>query len=254
MIFLLLPAYNEADGIVELLREIDAVRPRLPSRLQCVVIDDGSLDGTVELVKPFASTEECVLVQHDSNRGLTQALQTGVRYAVEHGGPGDLVAAMDADLTHDPIYLLELTARIQDNADVVVASRFVDGGEEIGVSQARHILSAGASLTYRLLAPWVKVKDYSCGYRLMRWEILDRAIQRWGDRLLEAPGFACTGELLVKLATLSAPERITEIPFTLRYDAKRSQSKMPALQTIFGTISMLLKARKIPHTAENPSE
>lgn len=244
MIHLLLPAYNESDGIIELLDEIDAVRKRLDVPVRVIVIDDGSTDGTGDAVSRVAESDKVVLLRHDLNRGLRHALETGLTYALEQGGDGDLIGAMDADLTHDPVYLADMLARVQSGADVVVASRYAEGGKEVGVSLWRHILSEGASVTYRLLAPWVHVRDVSCGYRLVRWELVRKGRDHWGDALLEAQGFACTGELLVKLALLTAPEKMAEIPFTLRYDAKRGPSKMPTFRTIVGTLCMLLKARR----------
>ncbi len=255
MIYLLLPAYNEAEGILELLREIDAVRNRLKEFLCVVVVDDGSTDGTGDLAETMLELgqpkpEKLVVLRHPQNRGLKAALLTGLDWILKEGKPGDLVAAMDADLSHDPVYLLDLAAKAETGFDVVVASRFAQGGQEIGVNAYRHVLSAGAGLAYRIFAPWMHVHDVSCGYRMIRWDLLRKAHEHWGEHLLEAQGFACTGELLLKLAALTAPDKVTEIPFTLRYDAKQSESKMPTVRTIMGTLSLLLKAHKIKHTID----
>lgn len=244
MIYLILPAYNEADGILELLREIAEERGQFQDALLAVVVDDGSTDGTADLVESVVRPGSVVLLRHARNQGLRQALDTGIQYVLQAGKPGDLVGAMDADLTHDPKYLREMAEVMAQGKDVVIASRFARGGHEVGVSLHRHILSRGASLTYRLFAPWIRVHDVSCGYRLLRWELLALARQQWGERLMEASGFACTGELLIKVAALTTPDKIAEIPFTLRYDAKRGPSKMPTWKTIAGTLRMLIGLRK----------
>jgi dolichol-phosphate mannosyltransferase len=81
------------------------------------------------------------------------------------------------------------------------------------------------------------VRDYTCGYRAYRVSLLQRAVEKYGDRIITREGFACTDEILVHLSTLT--KRITEIPFVLRYDKKRSRSRLPLFRTIWETLKML---------------
>jgi dolichol-phosphate mannosyltransferase len=86
------------------------------------------------------------------------------------------------------------------------------------------------------------VRDYTCGYRAYRAELLRNGFERYGEGLIERAGFACTDELLVHLATLA--RRIEEIPFVLRYDLKRGRSKLPLWQTMIATFRLLLHHRR----------
>ncbi len=252
MIHILLPAYNESDGIVELLNEIEAVTSDLDEPMRSVVVDDGSTDGTAEQVRTYDGSLPVVLLEHEQNRGLGGALETGINEIIRSGEPGDLIVTMDADLTHSPRYIPQLYATMKEDIDVVVASRYAAGGEEIGVSGFRRLLSHGAAWFYRFALGHIGVHDFSCGYRMIRWDVLKKTRDGWGDRLFEFPGFSCTGELLLKILGFSHPSRFTEIPFSLHYERKRGESKMPTLRTIRGTLALLFAARRLRRPPENP--
>ena len=79
---------------------------------------------------------------------------------------------MDADLTHSPKLIAELRSAMNAEIDVVIASRYAKGGEEIGVSVFRKVLSHGAALVYRLALGRIGIRDFSCGYRMIRWDVL----------------------------------------------------------------------------------
>ena len=108
----------------------------------------------------------------------------------------------------------------------------------------RKLLSHGAWFTYRMFFPNVPLRDFSCGYRGFAWDLLRKTVDQWGGRLFEAPGFACTGELMLKMLAHTSPARISEIPFELHYEAKGGKSKMPAFQTVLGTLELLIQARR----------
>ena len=119
---------------------------------------------------------------------------------------------------------------IQAGKDVVIASRYADGGKEVGLSHARHIFSGGASFLLRLFFPIPGARDYTCGYRAYRVELLQRAFRVYGPELIEERGFTCMAELLIKLGKLGA--RLGEVPLILRYDLKSGPSKMKVMATI----------------------
>ncbi len=244
MIYILLPAYNESETIEDLLREIDSAAPTFVESCRVVLVDDGSMDGTADRVRRHTGPTPVLLLQHERNRGLAGALQTGIAEIVRSGQPGDLVVFMDADLTHSPKLISELRRAVQGDADVVIASRYAEGGQELGVSVFRKLLSHGAAMVYRLALGVDTVRDFSCGYRMIRWDVLKRTYETWGNRLLEATGFSCTGELLLKVLAHTEPARLTEIPFVLHYERKRGQSKMPVWKTVLGTLRLLWAARK----------
>jgi len=253
VIHILLPAYNEAEGILDLLREIEATAPSLDEPMRAVVVDDGSTDGTAQQVRSYSGSLPVELIEHEQNRGLAGALETGIAEIMRSGHSGDQVVTMDADLTHSPRYIPDLHAAMTEEVDVVVASRYAAGGKEIGVSGFRRLLSHGAAWFYRFALGDIGVHDFSCGYRMIRWDVLRKTWEGWGDHPFESPGFACTGELLLKTLGYSHPTRFVEIPFVLHYERKRGESKMPTWRTVRGTLGLLLNARRLRQPPGNSS-
>lgn len=241
MIFILLPAYQEAQNIKPLLQNIETIS--LPQPVHAIVVDDGSTDGTADEVNSFAGSIQVSLITHEVNRGLAAALRTGIDAILRQAQDDDAVITLDADGSHHPKYMQHLVRALHEGNDIVIASRYADGGKEYGVSMIRLLLSRGARVCYRLFLSHLPVRDFSCGYRCIRARVLRHTVERWGSRLLESPGFSCTGELMLKMVLHTTPDKITEVPFELHYEDKKGKSKMPAFKTIIGTLNLLLRSR-----------
>lgn len=243
MIYIVLPAYNEERDIRALLERIRDVMtdPALDGKV--LVVNDGSTDGTVSVVNAFAQTVPLELLQHEKNKGLGQAITTGLRRASELASGSDIIVAMDADNTHDPKLIKQMVQHIQAGKDVVIASRYEKGGEEIGLSWPRHVFSWGASFLLRLFFSIPGAKDYTCGYRAYRGELLHEAFKYYGDRFIEERGFTCMAEILLKLGGLSA--RVGEVPLVLRYDFKSGQSKMKVFRTVWRYLVLIVKSKSL---------
>jgi len=173
MIYILLPAYNEEKDLPPLLKRVKAALAG--QEYQVLVVNDGSQDQTLSIARAWAEQMPLTVLDHGVNKGLGQAMLTGLSHAVEVAGPDDLVVAMDADNTHDPALTLRMAQQIFAGKDVVIASRYAPGGEEIGLTPIRRLLSRGASFLLRLFFPIQGALDYTCGYRAYRVEFLRRA-------------------------------------------------------------------------------
>ncbi|HET8646137.1 MAG TPA: glycosyltransferase family 2 protein, partial [Vicinamibacteria bacterium] len=129
MIVVVLPAFNEADALPPLLRRLQAVSVgHFGSALSVIVVDDGSTDGTAEAARAGAAGLAVKVVAHEVNRGLNEAMRTGLLAALEQAGEDDIVITMDADDTHAPGLISRMTMLIEEGNDVVVASRYAPGG------------------------------------------------------------------------------------------------------------------------------
>lgn len=247
-LWVLLPCYNEEKALPLLLDQLGGLAGTLfreqGIRLAAAVINDGSSDGTHEVAAKAASSTllpglELTLLSHKVNKGLGAALKTGFSYVLENADVDDLAVTMDADGTH-PVHtiLLMIEAALQ-GADVVVASRFVAGGREIGVSKRRRFLSRLCSCLLGFLLPLKGVRDYSCGFRLYKVGILIRAVERYGSNYFTESGFACQAELLLNLCRIKA--QCAEVPLVLRYDLKQGASKLRFRQTIWRYVALVTR-------------
>lgn len=162
----LLPTYNESDNlprIVPLILAQDA-------RLEVLVVDDNSPDGTGRLAEEMAQTELRVHVLHrPAKEGLGRAYLAGFAWAVQKGY--DLVFEMDSDFSHDPRYLRDLIAA-SSGADLVVGSRYKKGVNVINWPMARLMLSYFASVYARTITR-MPVTDATAGFKCFHRRVLE---------------------------------------------------------------------------------
>ena len=228
-IWLVLPAYNEAENLPPLLDRVRlAWSGRFPFRV--LLVDDGSRDETVSVAKAAAHRMPVDIVRHERNRGLAAAIRTGVQEVCRRAGDRDVIVTMDADNSHPPELVVSMIERLDAGYDLVIASRFVRGGREEGVPWKRRMLSRAAGLVFRSVCPIRDVRDYTTGFRAYRASLLKELWNLHGDRLVESTAFSVMTELLLKARELRP--RIAEVPLVLRYDLKSGASKMRLGRTI----------------------
>lgn len=161
-VFVVIPTYNEAANIGLLIGELFALP--IP-RLQVVVVDDNSPDGTAEVA---ASTKVAYpgrvhIIQRQGKQGLGTAYLAGFRYALDHGA--DYVVQMDADFSHLPRYIPEFLQHVP-HYDVVVGSRYSSGGElDPAWGRGRYRLSRWANAVYVRLLLGLDVRDATGGFK-----------------------------------------------------------------------------------------
>jgi len=204
-----LPTYEERENIRAM---IDAVLAASP-RVDVVVVDDGSPDGTGALVAGLRATDPRIaLVSRTGKLGLGTAYVAGFRFglAADYGA----IATMDADGSHDPGVLPAMLAYLDaGNADLVIGSRYAPGGSVENFSAARKLNSAVANGMARLLLG-LRVRDCTSGFRLYSAPLL----RRMRLEALKSTGYSMVPELLYEAAFSGA--RIVEVPIAFRNRAK----------------------------------
>ncbi len=241
-VWISMPAYNEATRLPDLLARWGEVMGQLGRDHRYVLVDDGSTDETPEILRGFAAQQRVDIITHRPNQGLGVSLRDGLRFVAAHGVDDDVVVMMDADNTQPPELLATMLERMDaTGCDVVIASRYRTGAEVVGVSAFRRLLSFGARVLFQVAFPIRGVRDYTCGYRLYRVAMIRRALERYGDRFCDRPGFECTADILLRLAKLGA--RFEEVGMVLQYDRKGGDSNMPVGRTVGKTLGLMLARR-----------
>lgn len=232
-----LPAYNEAASIRDLLDRIAAVCRASSLAFDVLVVDDGSADDTGALARSSADMLPVRVLRNDPNGGLGFTIRRGLRSALERASDEDIIVTLDADLTQDPSFVPAMLETLdRTGADVVIASRYRRGSAVEGLSPLRHLLSYGASALVTLVRPIHGVRDYSCGFRLYRARVLRWGFATYGDGFVSENGFACMLEIAERLRGHAA---FAETPFVLRYDAKRKGSEIKIWPTIGAYLRVL---------------
>jgi dolichol-phosphate mannosyltransferase len=210
----MIPTYNEKENILPLIDEINSLGIK---NLEILIADDNSPDGTWKLVEEKKKTTKNIrLLRRFQNKGRGFAGIDGFREALRLGA--DRIIEMDGDFSHSPEHIPALL-KAADDADVVLGSRFVEGGKLERESRIRNVVTALAVKYLNLVLGYRKIKDPTSGYRCFKKETLEKIKL---NTLKAADPFVVT-ETLYRCKTLGL--EIAEIPITFR-DRAAGKSKL----------------------------
>ena len=211
-VLVIVPTYNEADNVLQIAERLHAAVPYA----HLLVVDDGSPDGTGRLADGLVARHDWAHVLHRTEKaGLGAAYVAGFAWAAEQGY--DVVVEMDADGSHAPEQLPRLLAALED-ADVVLGSRWVPGGEVVNWPTSRKVLSRGGN-AYTRLVLGLPLRDATGGYRAYRRSVLDAL--PLGD--VHSQGYCFQVDLAWQ--AWRAGNRVVEVPITF-VERERGESKM----------------------------
>lgn len=208
-----IPTWNEIENIASLAEAVLAQDPRL----EVLVADDNSPDGTWKLVAELAAKNPRIhLLHRTTDKGRGRAGRAAFTWALDHGA--DFVFEMDADWSHHPRHLPAMIGALEGGADVVLGSRRVPGGEDVGRTALRRAITAASNLYVRLLLG-LPVRDCNSGYRGFR----RAALEAIDVRHAFSPGPAIVHELLYKARLRRL--KIVEVPIRFQ-DRERGTSTL----------------------------
>ena len=206
-----IPTYNERESIDQLLREV-----RRLVDVDILVIDDGSPDGTADAVADVQAEDPAIhLLVRPRRLGLASAYITGFGHAMRHGY--DLVFEMDADLSHPPRFI-PLFLQKMNEADLVIGSRYVQGGDIMDWNCLRHLISRAGNLYARTILG-SHLRDLTSGFKCFRVA----ALQRFDLSSISSEGYCFQIEMSHLFACNGL--RVVEIPIVFE-ERRAGQSKM----------------------------
>ncbi|MFB1483910.1 polyprenol monophosphomannose synthase [Corallococcus sp. RDP092CA] len=208
-----IPTYNERDNIGPITQAVLAADPRV----DILVVDDNSPDGTGQLADELAAKEPRVRVLHrEKKEGLGRAYLAAFRWALAEGYT--YILEMDADFSHDPRYLPTFLDAAEGGADLVLGSRYVDGGGTVNWGVGRKLISRGGSLYARSILG-VDVRDLTGGFKCFNRRVLERI----DLDAVRSTGYAFQIELTYR--TLRNGFTVREVPIVFE-DRRVGHSKM----------------------------
>lgn len=195
MISIIVPTYNEKDNIKMLISVIHSVLNGLNYEL--IVVDDNSPDGTADIAEKLSKEYPIRILKRDGKLGLASAILHGFRNA-----KGDVLGVIDADLQHPPEYMKYFIGTINDGYDIVIGSRYVEGGKIEGWDKFRSMISKGAIV---LCKPLTNIKDPMSGYFFIKKDVIK-------DTIFSSIGYKLLLEILVK----GSYKNVKEVPYTFK--------------------------------------
>ncbi len=220
------PCYNEADGIPQLREKLTPVLDRVASRrdVELILVDDGSRDDTFNLLnRAFGSRPNTRVVRHERNLNLGGAVRTGVKES-----RGEWIANLDSDCTYDPALLEPMLAEMEKGADLVTVSPYHPEGRVDGVPAYRMFLSGSLTAMYRLILR-KRIYTFTALARVYRRSVYDRIASPAFD-------FTCLAEMMLK--ALKQDLRVAEVPAVLSV-RRFGESKMKTARVIQAHLRLL---------------
>ncbi|MFN2398395.1 MAG: glycosyltransferase family 2 protein [Gemmatimonadaceae bacterium] len=224
MIYICVPAYNEAPTVGLLLWRIRKVFADYSREYEVIVLDDGSTDATAETLVPYSEVMPVTVIRHPERRGYAAALDTLTRAADKRTRHPrrDAMIVMQADLTDQPQHIPELVKRFEGGADIVVAEH-ASGSSDVPPAVRK----------LRRIAPWLirmfvrvnGVNDPLGSFRLYRISVVRELLKRFGDTpIVGGAGWAANVEMLARLERFA--RRIETVALDSRYDLRSRDSRV----------------------------
>ena len=214
---IVIPTYNEADTISSLIKELFEKVKQLVERLDVLIIDDSSPDGTADIARELGDKyDKITVIQRPKKMGLGAAYKEGFRHVLEKLD-SELIVQMDADHSHKPSEIPNMLEKIRDY-DYLIASRHVDGSDVIGWGVGRKATHSVAGAIARMCAK-IEIKDSTSGFRMFKKKTLEKI----DFEKIRSDGFAFQVEVLHQLKQLGM--RGLEVP-TVFVNRTEGSSKM----------------------------
>ena len=217
-----LPTYNEEENIENIIQQIlKEEKNQSKHTFSILVVDDNSADETQAIVQRYISTNPKIHLVTGEKKGLGDAYKRGFKFAI-NDLDADLIFQMDSDGQHDASLIPNFVSYIEEGRDVVIGSRFIDGGTTPDFSFSRLLMSKVGNLLVRYVGGITEVKDCTSGYRAIRATYL----KELDFSYLSTRGYSFQSSLICDLAWRGAD--ISEIP--IEFSSRNSGDSKLALR------------------------
>jgi len=218
------PTYNESENITELCKRIFKIK----KKVDLLIIDDNSPDGTSDIVKKIKKkNRNLILIKRKSKLGIGSAFRAGIKFAVEN--KYNILVTLDADLSHQPEEIPKLLLKLKEN-DFVIGSRYIAGGKS-NYTGYRSIISRTANIACRTLLN-INLHEFTTSFRAYNYKCL----KILHSLPVLSEGYSSFMETVFYISKNNL--QYAEVPIVFK-DRYKGKSKIPKLQIIYGGLKLI---------------
>lgn len=232
-VIIIIPTFNEKENLAHLLEKACSACREQKILPLFLIVDDNSPDGTGDLARELAGKYPLEIIQREGTRGIGIAYKEAFAYVFANHKP-EYILAMDGDNSHDPKFFASLLNKASEGFDVVLGSRYINGGNITGWGFSRKLISRGANFLTSLVLK-LNLADVTTGFRCYRAE----ALKKINLNLIKSDGFSFMEEILFYCR--KAGLRIAEVPIDF-IDRSRGESKL-GLKDIIKVFTTIVRLR-----------
>lgn len=248
MVYFLIPAYEEEGTIGLLLYKIRQVMRDVRRDYLAVVLDDGSADGTAQVVEQYQRILPVKLLRHAENRGFGPGLDRLVREAarLSRYPERDIAIVLEGDFSLSPDAVPDMVREIEAGADVVIGSRSHHDSDPGEPPSGKRLGTRVVHTVLRAVMPLPGVSDYSSTFQAFRIGTLKRAIDAHQENLITSRDAAASVELLLRLGRFHPT--FAEVPVRCRYDIRPRPSRYRWLRAVRNQLSLTGRVDRVAST------
>lgn len=236
-IFIIIPAYNEEQNIVQLLSNIENLNLCLAAKV--ILVDDGSKDRTQQVAGQFCNRIDMEIIVHPENLGIPRTFFDGLSAAGDQASDDDVIVIAEADNTSSLHLIPEMIDKIKSGSDIVVASRYIRGGRYKDFPLIRVIGSYIVNRVFKIFCGVKNINDYTIFFRAYRASVIKCALTEYKTQLITTKTFAANLEILLKFKKWAA--NCSEVPLIYDYSLKKGKSKMPKRNTLLECFVIVIR-------------
>lgn len=229
----IIPTYNEKENIEKIIRKVFS----LPHQFHILIVDDGSPDGTAQIVKnlQIEFRNELFIAERKGKQGLGTAYIHGFKWAIEK--KYDYIFEMDADFSHNPDDLLRLRQACVDGADVAIGSRYIKGVNVVNWPMSRVLMSYFASVYVRMITR-IDIQDATAGFKCYKRNVLETI----NFDKIKFVGYAFQIEM--KFTAIKHGFKVVEVPiiFTDRTEGSSKMSTSIFKEAFLGVLELKINS------------
>jgi dolichol-phosphate mannosyltransferase len=241
MIYYIVPVFNASEVIGQTITNLIGVSVRQKEPFLIIAIDDGSTDGSADVIAAHPAAKNIRLIRFQEHRGLGKVIQAGFTAACAQAGENDPIVFINPDGSNDPQAIPAMLEKFKAGADVISASRYAEGGSAVGFTRPQELVRKLANFLLRAGFPLPHTTDYTCYLKMYRSGVVKQALGFLKNEIVISRGFSANAEFFIKMCLFT--DRFVQVPSICTHIEKGPENKFDTKNEAMEFIYMFILVR-----------